>query len=155
MRNLYKFTKIYSATEPLLEEGDVFKTTVLLNTLANISARQEETRVENEETRVENEETRVENEETRVENEETRVENEETRVENEETRVENEKTKQKILDLLRQNPRNSTAELARKLSISEKGVEWQIKRLKDKNIIQHIGPKKGGYWEIIADLNGK
>ncbi len=141
MRNLYKFTKIYSATEPLLEEGDVFKTTVLLNTLANISARQEETRVENEE--------------TRVENEETRVENEETRVENEETRVENEKTKQKILDLLRQNPRNSTAELARKLSISEKGVEWQIKRLKDKNIIQHIGPKKGGYWEIIADLNGK
>ncbi len=134
MRNLYKFTKIYSATEPLLEEGDVFKTPVLLNTLANISARQEE---------------------TRVENEETRVENEETRVENEETRVENEKTKQKILDLLRQNPRNSTAELARKLSISEKGVEWQIKRLKDKNIIQHIGPKKGGYWEIIADLNGK
>ena len=30
VRNLYKFTKIYSGTEPILEEGDVFKTTVLL-----------------------------------------------------------------------------------------------------------------------------
>ena len=28
-------------------------------------------------------------------------------------------------------------------------VEWQLKQLRDKNIIQHVGPKKGGHWEII------
>ena len=30
VRNLYKFTKIYSDSEPVLEEGDVFKTTIPL-----------------------------------------------------------------------------------------------------------------------------
>ena len=30
VRNLYKFAKIYSDSEPVLEEGDVFKTTILL-----------------------------------------------------------------------------------------------------------------------------
>ena len=28
VRNLYKFTKIYSGSVPVLEEGDVFKTTI-------------------------------------------------------------------------------------------------------------------------------
>ena len=30
VRNLYKFTKIYSGSAPVLEEGDVFKTTIPL-----------------------------------------------------------------------------------------------------------------------------
>jgi len=30
VRNLYEFSKIYSGTEPKIEEGDVFKTTVKL-----------------------------------------------------------------------------------------------------------------------------
>jgi len=35
------------------------------------------------------------------------------------------------------------------LSISEKGIEWQLKKLRDENLIKHVGPKKGGHWEII------
>ncbi|AEF85420.1 divergent AAA ATPase [Treponema primitia ZAS-2] len=35
VRNLYKYTKIYSGSEPELLEGDIFKTTVLL-TVADI-----------------------------------------------------------------------------------------------------------------------
>jgi ATP-dependent DNA helicase RecG len=34
VKNLYKFTKIYSGGEPELEEGDVFKTTVPLSVFA-------------------------------------------------------------------------------------------------------------------------
>ena len=38
MRNLYKYTKIYSGQEPVLIEGDVFKTTIPLNlSLKNMS----------------------------------------------------------------------------------------------------------------------
>ncbi|MBO7127835.1 winged helix-turn-helix transcriptional regulator, partial [bacterium] len=103
----------------------------------------------NEKTRVENEKTRVENEKTRVENEKTRVENEKTRVENEKTRVENEKTRAKILNLIKENPYITAVEMAEVLFITEKGLEWQLKKLRDENIIRHIGPKKGGYWEII------
>ena len=39
--------------------------------------------------------------------------------------------------------------MAEVLFITEKGLEWQLKKLRDENIIRHIGPKKGGYWEII------
>ena len=30
MRNLYKYTKLYSNTEPILSEGDVFEIRILL-----------------------------------------------------------------------------------------------------------------------------
>lgn len=33
MRNLYKYTKMYSNAEPDLEEGDVFKVTIPINNL--------------------------------------------------------------------------------------------------------------------------
>ena len=35
MRNTYKYTKLYSGGMPLFEEGDVFKTIIPLNTVAN------------------------------------------------------------------------------------------------------------------------
>ena len=45
VRNLYKFTKIYSDSEPVLDEGDIFKTTIPLllndaakNVFSNVSA---------------------------------------------------------------------------------------------------------------------
>ena len=43
------------------------------------------------------------------------------------------------------------AELAEAVNISVKGVEWQIRQLKKKNIIRRVGADKGGYWQIIAE----
>lgn len=60
-----------------------------------------------------------------------------------------EKTREKIISLIKENPEITTNELVEKLNISVKGVEWQIKTLKDKGILKRIGPDKGGYWEII------
>ncbi|MBO4547336.1 MAG: winged helix-turn-helix domain-containing protein, partial [Treponema sp.] len=91
----------------------------------------------------------VENEKTR---EETRVENEKTR---EETRVENEKTREQILNLLEKKPEITASELAKEVSITEKGVEWQLKKLREEGIIQHIGPNKGGHWKIIKNGDDK
>jgi len=39
--------------------------------------------------------------------------------------------------------------LATLLKLSEDGVKYQIKKLKDKGIIKRVGPDKGGYWEVI------
>jgi ATP-dependent DNA helicase RecG len=36
MRNLYKYTKLYSRTEPVLREGDVFETWISLHPEANV-----------------------------------------------------------------------------------------------------------------------
>ena len=38
--------------------------------------------------------------------------------------------------------------LQEQLKLSRRGIEWQIKRLKEKGILERIGPTKGGYWKI-------
>lgn len=61
-----------------------------------------------------------------------------------------EKTREKILALIRENNKITTHELAEALSLTDKGIEWQIKQLKDKNVITRVGADKGGYWEIVS-----
>ncbi|MDE5801025.1 MAG: Fic family protein [Paramuribaculum sp.] len=58
-------------------------------------------------------------------------------------------TTDKILALLRKNPRHSARSLAESVGISAKGVEKQLAKLKAQEIIRRIGPDKGGSWEII------
>ena len=41
------------------------------------------------------------------------------------------------------------AEMAKKLGISPKGVEWQISKLKADGSIRRIGPDNGGHWEVM------
>ncbi|MBU4562855.1 winged helix-turn-helix transcriptional regulator, partial [bacterium] len=52
---------------------------------------------------------------------------------------------------IKNNPKITSAELAEILEITVKGVEWNIKKLKEEGIIKRIGPAKGGYWEIIKN----
>ena len=69
---------------------------------------------------------------------------------NEKTR---EKTREKILTLIRENNKITTHELAEALSLTDKGVEWQLKQLKDKKVIIRVGADKGGYWEIVQGVD--
>jgi ATP-dependent DNA helicase RecG len=39
-------------------------------------------------------------------------------------------------------------ELADKIGISDTGIEWNIRKLKDLGILKRVGPTKGGHWEI-------
>jgi hypothetical protein len=66
--------------------------------------------------------------------------------ENTETRV---KTREKILEIISTNPNTTNQELADTLELTVKGIEWQIKKLKEENKLQRIGGAKGGYWEIL------
>lgn len=66
---------------------------------------------------------------------------------NDKTRV---KTRVKILELIEKNPAITNQEIADTLEMTVKGVEWQIKKLKDENIIQRIGSTRSGSWKIIS-----
>ncbi len=59
------------------------------------------------------------------------------------------KTREKVIDLIKNNPKITTAELAEILEITVKGVEWNLAKLREKGIIKRIGPAKGGYWKVI------
>ncbi|HIG94175.1 MAG TPA: winged helix-turn-helix transcriptional regulator [Nanoarchaeota archaeon] len=58
------------------------------------------------------------------------------------------KTTQKILELIKENPKISRRELAKKIGITEDGIKFNLNQLKSQKKIKRIGPDKGGHWEI-------
>ena len=60
-----------------------------------------------------------------------------------------EKTVEKILEAIKSNPKITQNELMEVTSLTRRGVEWNLAKLKEKGIIKRIGPAKGGYWKVI------
>ena len=59
------------------------------------------------------------------------------------------RTVEKILKILSNTPSITVREMSEILGLSRRGVEEQIKSLKQKGVIRRIGPDKGGHWEVI------
>jgi ATP-dependent DNA helicase RecG len=60
-----------------------------------------------------------------------------------------EKTREKILRLIREEPHVSADDLARRLGITRKGVEWHINRMKKDGLLKRVGADRGGHWEVL------
>lgn len=60
-----------------------------------------------------------------------------------------ENTKEILLQLLRQQPQLSIPALASAIGISADGIKYHLTRLKRAGKLRHIGPTKGGHWEVI------
>jgi ATP-dependent DNA helicase RecG len=52
--------------------------------------------------------------------------------------------------LIRDNPDISMQTMASSLGLTRKGVEWQIRKLKQSGILRRMGPDKGGHWQILV-----
>jgi ATP-dependent DNA helicase RecG len=63
------------------------------------------------------------------------------------------KTVEKIISAILENPAVSTSVLAEKTGLTRRGIEWNIKNLKNKGILKRNGPAKGGHWEIAFNKN--
>jgi len=62
-----------------------------------------------------------------------------------------ETTQEKIMASLRAEPALTRKLLAQRLNISEDGVKYHLNKLKAAGKIRHVGPTKGGRWEVIED----
>lgn len=58
-------------------------------------------------------------------------------------------TKDLIIDIIRQDPHITAAEIAMQLNMSSRGVEKQIRKLRELGRIKRTGGRFGGYWEIV------
>jgi len=58
------------------------------------------------------------------------------------------KSSQKILDLMKNDPKITVADLALKIGITERAIKKHIGKLKANGRIQRIGPDKGGRWQV-------
>ena len=59
------------------------------------------------------------------------------------------KSSQKILELISVSPSITISEIADRLGMTTRGVDKNIKRLKEQGVIRRVGPDKGGHWEVI------
>ena len=73
--------------------------------------------------------------------------------ENENGEKSREKSREKIINIIRNNPMVTQLELSNMLQISTKAIEKQIKNLKEDGIIRRVGPDKGGHWQVVNDKN--
>ena len=60
------------------------------------------------------------------------------------------KTAQRIILEIGQKPDTTAKELSKKIKISEDGIVFALKQLKKDGWIRHVGPNKGGRWEVRA-----
>jgi len=53
-----------------------------------------------------------------------------------------------ILGFMLEEPHITIPEIAKKAGISETAVQNNIKKLKERNFIERVGPNKGGHWKV-------
>ena len=56
-----------------------------------------------------------------------------------------------VLDAIRKRPETSIAQLALTTGLSVEGVRYQIAKLKKAVGLVHVGPDKGGHWEVVRE----
>ena len=59
-----------------------------------------------------------------------------------------ENTQEKILILIKSNPKITRKQIAKELLITEDSAKYHLHQLKKKGRIIHLGSTKSGYWEI-------
>ena len=65
------------------------------------------------------------------------------------TKTKSSETKDLIIDIIKQDPHITAAEIAMQLNMSSRGVEKQIRKLRELGKIKRTGGRFGGYWEIV------
>lgn len=58
-------------------------------------------------------------------------------------------TRTAIVQSMKDNPRVTVSELAKRLHLSTTAIEKNIHHLKTKGYVKRVGPAKGGHWEIV------
>ncbi len=74
---------------------------------------------------------------------------EKTGASREKSREKTSASREKIVVAIRGDPNITMAELSEVTGLSAKGVEKNIRILREENVIRRVGPDKGGYWEVI------
>ena len=59
-----------------------------------------------------------------------------------------ETTQEKIIEMIKNDPKITQIEMSEKLNITRDGVAYNIKALKEKEIIEREGSDKDGYWKV-------
>lgn len=127
VRNLYKYTKLYSGKEPQLVEGDIFRIIVPLDDAYSFDSESEVETIAKEPMAIAK---------TIANSSETIAK----------LSVGLTDVQKNIIIAISKNPNITQAEIAKEVGLSVVGVRYAIKKLKDKNVLHREGSNRHGTW---------
>ena len=65
------------------------------------------------------------------------------------TKIVGEAKEKEVLEIIRNNPMLSVAQIAPILGLSRDGVRYHIRNLKKRGILRRTGHGRGGSWEVL------
>ncbi|MDR0842052.1 MAG: putative DNA binding domain-containing protein [Acidobacteriota bacterium] len=134
VRNLYRYTKIYSGGEPELIEGDVFRTIIpLTQPRAEADAEPEVAEIIPKSLTDFGKDFGINFGKDFGIND----------------------TQKKIVELIQATPEITTQEMADDLNLTTRSVEYNLSTLKEIGLIQRIGTRKAGKWIVLARKEAK
>ena len=99
------------------------------------------------ETKSESSGTQLKSSGTQLKSSGTQLESSGTQLKNSGTR---QKTSDKIIEMIKKDPQITAPQIAMELDISTRGVEKNLRQLRETGTLKRVGsPTFGGYWEII------
>ena len=99
------------------------------------------------ETKSESSGTKLKSSGTKPESSGTKPESSGTQLKSSETR---QKTSDKIIEMIKKDPQITAPQIAMELGISTRGVEKNLRQLRETGTLKRVGsPTFGGYWEIV------
>lgn len=129
VRNLFKYSKVYSGQEPVFDEGDIFRIIVPLDeSLGGINP------------------TQGEDNPTQDKDQPNQVKDNPSQTKNESPKISS--LDEKILAAIAQNPSLTQVEFAAELGININTLKYRIKRLKSIGRLKRVGSSQKGYWIV-------
>jgi len=52
--------------------------------------------------------------------------------------------------LIKVEPRITQKQIMDNTGLTRRGVEWNLKKLKEEGRIKRVGPDRGGHWEVLG-----
>lgn len=143
MRNTNKYTKLYSGGTPIFEEGDIFKITIPIENVVDVQIGPDYSpnllREERYHYGVSDFTEKITKKIPINTTKKTTKKN---------ASKTTKKTVDRIMDAMERQPSSSAREIAHKVGITTDGVQYHIRNLKKRGMIERIGPDKGGYWKV-------
>ena len=139
VRNLYKYSKIYSGKDPEFIEGDVFKIIVPLNEdLINESLGQIDTQAN----------TQAASIDTQAVSNDTQAVSNDTQAAPIDTQVDTQDNITMILSYIKSNPTASQPKIAKELGININSLKGTIRKLRKVGKIEREGTSQKGKWIV-------
>jgi ATP-dependent DNA helicase RecG len=152
IRNLYKYTKLYSGKEPELIEGDIFKTIIPLGAISEKQANIEEKQANSEEKQANNNEKQANNEKKQANSEKKQANSEKKQANNKRKNANSREKMRLILDYLKEHGKASVAGLAEILHLSEGRVRAIFLEMTKEGVIRKVGRTKSAYYVLSSKL---